>query len=188
MNLKRIFAIIPLLTLPLLAAAPKLTFEGQFSSVISAGDLNMMTDTGNLTGYSLGAAVRLATREGLSFRLHANLLSIRGNDGTGLENAAPKHFFGGMDICEEFGKLTVFGGLMAVKWKQGDATTPNYSVVLSPYSDNRSKGTKFGGRIGVEYAITPALHGVASFNQTEFNRKTNPSWLSLGVSYRFGGI
>lgn len=195
MNFKRSFALIPLLSMSLLAEAPKFGLEGQVSLVAATGDLNKMVDTGNLTGYNGGLAFRIETKPGFGFRLYANLMSIRGIDGSGLESPKPKHLNAGVDLTQEYGKLTFFGGMGIMKWKQDDATTTLASFADVPLTvpatlnaQNKGKGTKFAGRIGMEYAITPKLHGVISYTHTEFNKVFQPSWLSFGVSYRFASF
>lgn len=191
MNFTRSLALIPLLSLSLFAEAPKFGFEGQFSGLVANGDLNKMVKSGNLTGYNAGVALRAETKPGMGFRLYANVLSIKGIDGSGLEKGTPRHLNAGLDIFSETGKMTFFGGMGIVKWKQDDATTtrPDFSdSVLGVTLNNKGKGTKVAGRIGMEYAFTPKLHGVVSFTQTEFNKVYQPSWLSLGVNYRFASF
>lgn len=186
MNFKRSIALMPLLSLSLLADAPKFGLEGQFSVMAATGDLNKMVDTGNATGYNAGLALRMETKPGFGFRVYGNVLSIRGIDGSGLEKPAPRHLNAGLDLVQEVGKVTFFGGLGIMKWKQDDD-----KITLAAFSDtpatlnNKGKGTKLAGRIGMEYAITKNFHGVVSFTQTEFNKQLQPSWLSFGVAYRF---
>jgi hypothetical protein len=188
MNFKRSIALIPLLTLPLLAEAPKFGFEGQVSALAAIGDLNKMVRTGQTFGYNAGVGLRIEKNPGLGLRVYANLLSIRGVDGSGLEKSGPRHLNAGADVFKDIGKVTFFGGLGIVKWKQDvtDTTTATYTDAGG--LNNEGKGTKLAGRIGMEYAITPKLHGVVSFTQTEFNKIYQPSWFSFGVSYRFASF
>lgn len=188
MNFSRSLALIPLLSLSLFAAAPKFGFEGQLGAVVSNGDLYKMTKTSSLTGYSLGLSARIESTPDMGVRLFANLLSIRGEDGTGLEKAAPRHLNAGLDIYKETGKLTFFGGLGIMKWKQDSdtATLPKFTDLGG--LNNEGKGTKLAGRVGLEYAFTPKFHGVVSFTQTEFNKVYQPSWFTVGMSYRFASF
>jgi len=99
-------------------------------------------------------------KPGLDLRFHANFMSLRGADGTGLKNANRPHFFGGMDVMQAINaKWTAFGGLMAVQWKQNktQATNPmfNSSTVQNAATNpnggnNFTEGTKFGFRVGLE--------------------------------------
>jgi len=88
-----------------------------------------------------------------------------------------------VDIVSETGKVTFFGGLGLVKWKQDSTASPAFTDEAG--RNNAGKGTKVAGRVGLEYALTPKVHGVLSFTQTEFNKIYQPSWFSLGVTYRF---
>ncbi len=183
MILMRSLALLALLPAGLPAQTPTFGFEGQVSALVANGTLNRMIRTGNLAGYNTGLAFRVDHRPGLGLRLYANLVSIRGVDGSGLESGTPRHFNAGVDIVRETGKVTFFGGLGLLKWKQDSTSSPSFTDEAG--RNNAGKGTKLAGRVGLEYALTPKVHGVVSFTQTEFNKVYQPSWFSLGVSYRF---
>lgn len=185
MNLKRSFALIPLLSLSLLAEGPKFAFEGQVSVVGAHGDMKKMVKSSALDGYNAGLAFRTATKGGIDVRLYANLMSLKGIEDSGLEKTSPSHLNVGVDFIRGFGKLSVFGGFGMMKWKQEDSPTTLPNFTDNNNKNNQGKGTKLAGRVGIEYAITDKLHGVFSFTQAEFNKVYQPSWLSLGVSYRF---
>lgn len=178
MNLKRFF-ILPLIALPLMAEGNP--FEAALTATIANGDMNKMVRSNNLSGWSLGFAARQEIKPGLNTRLHLSLMSLRGKDQTGLENANRPHVNGGLDVMQDVGAWTFFGGMTATQWKQntGSAKDPLFT------GDNINNGVKFGFRIGAEYAFSNTIRGQFAFNQAEFNKVLNPSWYSLGVVYRF---
>lgn len=183
MNPKRLIAL-PLMTLSLCAqGAPEGNpFEVTATATIANADLNKMVRSNNLAGYSLGFAARHEIKAGLNTRLHLALMSLRGMDGTGLENPNRPHVNGGLDIMQDVNQWTFFGGLTATQWKQNTSAATN-PLFTGP---NTSSGVKLGYRIGAEFAFTPQVRGTLSFNQAEFNKVLNPSWYALGVTYRFG--
>lgn len=183
MNLKRLIAL-PLVALPLCAqSAPGGNpFEFTGTITIANADMNKMVRSNNLAGYSLGFAARQEIKPGLNTRLHIALMSLRGNDGTGLDNASRPHVNGGLDIMQDVNRWTFFGGLTATQWKQN----PNTATLPLFTGANATSGVKLGYRIGAEYAFTPQVRGTLSFNQAEFNKVLNPSWYALGMTYRFG--
>lgn len=186
MNIRRTLVLLPLASLGLFAT--DLKFEAQGSALVGNGDLVQMNDDKRMAGFSLGVAAHLLKEGGLGFRLHLNRASIKGAAGTGMENGTLAHTFGGLDITQQFGKAMLFGGLMGTRWQQDMAlaTNPEFADVVGGKSyNNAGKGTKLGFRIGVEYALTPKLSAAVSFTQTEFNKVYQPSWLALGVNYRF---
>lgn len=178
MNLKR-FLILTLLACPLMADGNP--FEVALTATIANGDLNKMVRSGNLAGYTVGFAARQSIKPGLNTRLHLSFMSLRGLDKTGLQNANRPHINGGLDIMQDTGNWTFFGGMTASQWKQNlnGATNPMF------IGTNASDGVKFGFRVGAEYAFSKELRGQFAFNQAEFNKVLNPSWYSLGVVYRF---
>lgn len=184
------YALLPLLATPLMAQQPSLDFEGNLGVIQAFGDLkDNMADKDNVAGYTLGVAARFHARPGLSHRIFLNALAVRGKEGTGMDTYSPKHINAGYDICLDAGEnLTVFGGMGIVKWSQNEET-----ITLPDFSDeaglnNRGKGTKVAGRIGLEYKLGKGFAAQATYTQTEFNKKYNPSWFMVGVSYRFAGI
>jgi hypothetical protein len=183
MNLKRLIAL-PLMVLPLCAQSVDEgnPFEVTATMTIGNADLNKMVRSNNLAGFSVGFALRNELKPGLNTRLHLALMSLRGKDKTGLENANRPHVNGGLDIMQDVNRWTFFGGLTLTQWKQNTntATDPNFTGA------NATNGVKLGYRVGSEYAFTPQVRGTLSFNQAEFNKVLNPSWWALGVTYRFG--
>ena len=174
--------VLPMLAAPLMAedSAAGNPFEFNLNAVIANGDMNRMVRSNNLAGYTLGFGVRSEIRPGLNARLHLALMSIRGGDGTGLENANRPQTTGGLDIMQDMAKWTFYGGLTATQWKQGpNSTLPAFS------GTNTTNGVKLGYRIGAEYLFTKSLRANMAFNQGEFNKVLNPSWYSLGITYRF---
>lgn len=184
MNSVRMLTLLALIAMP--AMAQKVSFEAGTAAVIGTGDLNRMVRTGNLVGYTFGGAVVIEPSAGLGHRFHLDLMSIRGLDGTGLESSSPKHLQFGYDVLfQATEKVSVFGGFIGMKWKQDEA-----KAILPDYTDlgnrnNLGKGTKLGARIGLEYSYSKNWKGVLGFTQTEFNKKYQPSWISLGLTYRF---
>lgn len=176
MNLKRLF-ILPLMALPLMAEGNP--FEVSLTGIVGTADLNKMTK--NNTGLAVGVALRHELKEDLNLRLHLSLISLEGEDGTGLENKNRPHAHAGFDVMQNVGKWSFFGGITGTQWKQNaiTATNANYRGA------NDASGVKLGYRIGAEYALVKGLRAQASFNQAEFNKVFNPSWYSVGVVWRF---
>lgn len=187
MNFKRTITLLAFAAMP--AFSQTLGFEANVSLAIGVGDMARLTSGNDLAGSSIDLGVRLDMADGFSHRFHVGLLGVKGKPGTGLEGAAPKHLMFGYDVMQEFKKWTFYGGLMAVKWKHDDGTTtdPNFGdiVVGTTSTNNSPKGTKLGARIGTEYAFTNNLRGVLGYNQTEFNKRYQPGWWNLGVTFRF---
>lgn len=183
MNLTRTLAALVSIAAPALAQSP---FEVSATALIASGDTNRMAQVNNLAGFTLGAACRFEIKPGLDHRLHVDLTSLRAKEGTGLEGSAPKHVQFGYDVVYQAkDKLSVFGGLLAMKWKldEAKATLPDFTDQGA--RNNEGKGTKFGARLGLQYAYTKQVSGVLSYTQTEFNKKLNPGWYSMGLAYRF---
>lgn len=186
-----VFAMLPLLGGSLVAQQqPNLAFEGNLGVVQAFGDLrDNMVDRDGVAGFTFGVAARYYARPGLSHRLFVNGLAIRGKEGTGMDTYSPKHINAGYDMCFEVGeKLTAFGGIGMVKWCQNED-----SITLPDFTDegglnNRGKGTKFAGRLGLEYNLGKGFAAQVVFTQTEFNKKYNPSFFTVGVAYRFAGL
>jgi hypothetical protein len=179
-----------LLASPLLADGPKHGFEAQASLVIASQDTNRMVDGNNLTGTSVGVAYRGELAAGLFHRVHVDLTGMKAKPETGMSGAAPKHLSFGWDIMQDVGKWSFYGGILGIKWSQSidDRTSTNYrdlNLAGTSNSNNSPKGTKFGARFGVERSLTKNLCFVLGYTQTEFNKKLNPAWYSLGLSYRF---
>lgn len=184
MNLKKMALILAVAALPALAQS---RWEATGTFVLASGDMNRMVDTSMLAGYSFGGGVRFEINPKLHHRLHAEAMSIRGKLGTGLQGRrVPRHYTLGYDVVSQRNeKWAIFGGPFLMKWSVNSA-----SATLPDYTDggarnNQGKGWKLGARLGAEYSYTANLKGVLSFNQTEFNKKLNPSWFSAGFAYRF---
>jgi opacity protein-like surface antigen len=151
--------------------------------------MNKISSGNDIVGQSLDFAYRFERTGGFAHRFHLGALGLKGKPGTGLEGSTPKHLMLGYDAVQSYTKWTFYGGLMAFKWKQDDGkiTDPNFGDFGSgtANTNNKAKGTKLGARVGVEYAFTSSWRGVLGYNQTEFNKKYQPGWWNLGVTYRF---
>lgn len=199
MKLMHTLSALTLLALPLSA---QIAVEASANAVIASGDMNRMVLGNNLTGASLGLGLRIPIAAGFGHRVHLDLFGMKGAPGTGLEGAGPKHLAAGWDLTQDLNKKwTLYGGLMAVKWKQdeGKVTNPNFGDIArtSPNgqlfpatgnTNNSPKGTKLGARIGVEYTFSKALSMNLGFQQTEFNKIYQPGWFGLGVTYKFAAF
>lgn len=190
--MKNTLALLALATLasPLAADGPKHSFEVQASAVIAAQDTNRMVDGNNLTGSSIGIAYRGRMAEGLFHRIRVDLTGMKAMVETGMSGAAPKHLSVGWDIIQEMGNWSIYGGVLGMNWKQtvDDRTSNNYrdlNLAGTSNFNNTPKGTKFGARLGAERALTKNLAFSVTFTHTEFNKKLNPSWYSLGFVYKF---
>lgn len=203
MNPMRSLMALPFLALPL---AAQVQLEGNLSLMFATQDMNKMVapnsilgaHTTSLAGTALGGAIRLPVSETFSHRFHLNLLGFKGNPGSGLENARPRHWYGGYEACQRVGGAwTVFGGMFAIDWNE-DAdrvTDPNYGDIsrlsgnplLFPATSNTNnspKGLKLGARFGVERSFGKSWSVHATFHQSEFNKIYTPSWILLGFTYR----
>jgi len=205
MKLMHTLSALPLLALPLTA---QVAVEANASAVIATQNMIKMvtansatgTHGGSLTGASIGIGLRIPVSEDFGHRVYLNAMGFKGTVGSGMEDSTPRHLNLGWDVTQKLGQnWTVFGGLMAVKWKQDESkvTDPNYGDIARPSgnaqlfpssanTNNSPKGTKMGARIGVERLITKSLAFSLSFQQAEFNKIYNPSWLNVGLTYRFG--
>lgn len=187
----KLFRTIPLLALGVLPAfAQTPGFEANVSTMIGVGDMTRITSANDLVGNSLELGFRLDMADGVAHRFHLGAFGVKGKPGTGLEGSSPKHFVVGYDIMKDFKKWSFYGGLMAVKWKQDDGkiTDPAFGDIVpgsATNNNNKGKGTKFGARIGTEYIFNAHWRGVIGYNQTEFNKRYQPGWWNLGVTYRF---
>jgi len=204
MKLTRTLSALVLLALPLSA---QVAVEVSANAVVASQGMNQMVVGNNLAGTSFGLGLQIPITPSFGHRIHVNVMSMRGVAGSGMEDsghfyqAKPQHLYAGWDITQKLGKKwTVYGGLMAMKWKQDDAqiTNPNFgdiarpsgSVILFPSStntNNSAKGTKLGARIGVERPLARGVSMNFSYQQTEFNKIYNPGWFNMGLTYRFGG-
>ncbi len=184
MTFMRTLAALALAAGPLLAQTP---FEVRATGLIAQGDMNKITASNNLAGYSLEASARLEIKPGLDHRFYLGGRSFRSLAGTGLAgNRAPKHIYFGYDVVYAAAeKWTLFGGFFGQKWKvdSADATRPDFTDQNN--RNNVGKGTKLGVRIGTEYAYNKHWHAVLGFSQTEYNKIYQPGWVDLGLGYRF---
>jgi len=115
-------------------------------------------------------------------RLHLGFMSFAGKEGSGLENRKRPQLHFGLDLMKTYDRLSIFGGLTGTQWKQSvNATDPNFTGF------NRATGIKLGARMGGEFLIGQGFAAQLTFEQTEFNRKFNPSWIGAGIAYRFTG-
>lgn len=190
MKIFRPLALVALAGIPALAQSP---FEVNVSALLATGDTSRMVRTNDVAGTSLSFAARIEIKPGTDHRFHLGLMGLQFLHGSGMGNAAPKHLHAGYDLVHQATeKVSFFGGLTATRWKQdeGEATNPLFkdqSLTANPDAsgDNRPRGTKLGGRVGLQFAHTKHLSTVVTFTQTEFNKKFAPSWLSVGMTWRF---
>lgn len=180
MNLKRCFAL-TMAALPLMAqTAPEFKpFEFGVNTIIANADMNKMVRSNNLAGYAVSAAYRVEMQQGLDARAYISMMSLRGKDGSGLQNPSRPHTQIGLDVVQNLSKWSVFGGISTIQWKQGLATDPRF------VGTNSVTNMKLGIRLGAEYAFGNGVSGTLVFNQAEFNKVLNPSWYAVGVTYRF---
>jgi hypothetical protein len=162
------------------AADERSPFEASLASTLATADTKKLSSGSNPTGYLLGLAYRMELYPGLGSRLHLGFMSFAGQEGSGLENKKRPQLHFGWDFMKDYGRLSVFGGLTATQWKQSvNASNPDFTGA------NRAEGLKLGARVGAEYAIGKGFSAQVTFDQTEFNRKFNPSWVGIGAVYRF---
>lgn len=169
-------------SLPLAAQATteRGPFEASLTSTIATADTKKISSGSNPTGYLLGLAHRMEFYPGLGSRIHLGFMSFSGKEGSGLENRKRPQLHFGWDLMKDYGRLSLFGGLTGTQWKQSvTASDPNFTGA------NRAEGIKMGFRVGAEYSIGMGFSAQVSFDQTEFNRKFNPSWVGIGAVYRF---
>ncbi|MBI4911786.1 MAG: hypothetical protein HY823_03530 [Acidobacteria bacterium] len=179
-----------LLALPALAQEPQHFLEAQASLLNVSPETRRLVDGRSLAGLSLGVAYRgRLMAGGLQHRVHLDLLGLRAQETTGMEGAAPKHLEFGWDLIFPRGNWSFYSGFLGIRWKQSvdDKTTDEFrDLNLAGTKDNLNapKGTKFGARLGLEYAFRKDFSVFGSYTQTEFNKLHNPGWWSLGVVYR----
>lgn len=155
-------------------------FEANLALNLATADTKKLSSGSNPTGYLLGLGYRAELHPGLSSRLHLGFMSFSGKEGSGLENKKRPQLHFGWDLMKDYGRLSLFGGLTGTQWKQSvNASLPDFTGA------NRAEGIKLGARIGAEFQLGRGFLAQVTFDQTEFNRKFNPSWSSAGVVYRF---
>jgi len=177
------------LAMPAFAQAPAHALEAQASLVSVSPETLRIVDGRSLAGLALGLAYRGRLQDtGLQHRVHLDLLGLRTTEATGMEGAAPKHLEFGWDLLFPKGRWTLYAGFQGIRWKQSlDDQTSNdfrdYSLTGTRLM-NSPQGTKLGARVGAEFALRPGFAAFAGYTQTELNKKHNPGWFSLGVTYR----
>jgi hypothetical protein len=168
--------------LPLAAqsAAERSPFEANLATTLATADTKKLSSGSNPTGYLLGLAYRMELYPSLDSRIHLGFMSFAGKEGSGLENKKRPQLHFGWDLMKNHGRLGFFGGLTGTQWKQSvAASNPDF------IGANRAEGIKLGARVGAEYTIGYGFSAQVTFDQTEFNRKFNPSWVGIGAVYRF---
>ena len=160
--------------------------------------LNWITGTGNDMkamknglGYTLGLAYQNPVNSSFALRFHLNGMSFDGPDGSGITKNRPA-FDGGLDaIVPVSGRLSAYGGVIGISWNQQSRV-----VVFNPaFQDRRDSagtkissrldGTKAGLRMGLEYQIVDHLSANVGWTVCQANLAYNPSWLNVGVVYKF---
>jgi hypothetical protein len=155
--------------------------------------MQRMVSSNDLAGSAVSFSGRIEIKPGTDHRFHVGLLGVKFVAGSGLEGSAPKHLHFGYDIVHQLSaKTTFFGGLTGTKWKQDEAKATNPLYKNQPVSsnpdasgDNRPRGVKMGARLGLQFAHTKHLSTVVSYTHSEFNKKFNPSWFNVGMTWRF---
>lgn len=157
----------------------------------ATGDTFRMVNRDFPAGFTLGMSLKQPLDGSLYSRFHVDAFALQGKAGTGLSDGMlPRQLGAGIDLLWEEGRMTVFGGMMGMRWHQdrAKATDPRFSDQPVEGGQNRPTGTKFAGRIGIEWRFTPRLHGTLSYTQAEFNKCLNPGWITLGASFRFASF
>jgi hypothetical protein len=187
-NWKRLAMVV--LALPTMASEPKNFLEAQASMMSVAPETRRLVEGSSLAGISFGVGYRgWLPSTGLQHRVHVDLFGLKAKPETGMDGAAPKHLEFGWDLIFNKRGWSFYSGFLGVKWKQAiDAQTSNEFRDLNEAGTanarNSAKGTKIGGRVGVEYAFRRDFSVFAGYTQTEFNKKHNPGWWNVGVLYR----
>lgn len=165
---------------------PKIT--GSLGWVMGVGnDMDSMKDG---FGYTFGMGYHIPTAQTFSYRIHLNAMVFDGAQGSGLNSGRP-HIFGGLDLITPIsGKVSAFGGIMAMSWNQAAApsvSNPKFMDTWSAGSRTASRldGTKLALRAGLEYALTDQAAASLTYTISQANLAYNPSWLTLGFAFKF---
>lgn len=179
-----------------LALAPAALFAQDSSAFVGPeGSIGYMVNLGNDmkgikdgTGYSLGLGYLIRASDQLMLRPHLSTVVFEGVSGSGMTRKRP-NFFGGLDVIHSLGSgLSVGGGVFGMVWNQGVATAPNFVDSFNEAGTQTSSkvgSMKIGARVGLEYLITKELSAQAYYHVSEYNLRYNPSWLTVGLGYRF---
>ncbi|MBI4912828.1 MAG: hypothetical protein HY823_08815 [Acidobacteria bacterium] len=191
MNRQIAFVLLTAVAPGLSAEDPKHAFEAHVSTLFASQDTVRMVEGGKLSGMSVGLAYRGQLNAGLHHRVFVDLTGLRAKAETGMSGSAPKHLGFGWDIIQDVNKWSFYAGLFGIRWKQAvdQQTTNDYRDLASSGTtnyNNTPKGTKFAMRLGAERALTKDFCIRVDYTQTEFNKKLNPGWYSLGLLYKFG--
>jgi hypothetical protein len=176
------FLVLTALSLTGQTPAERSPFEANLTTIIAMADTKKISSGSNPAGYLVGLAYRTDLYPTMDARLHLGFMSFAGKEGSGLENRKRPQLHFGLDLMKTYDRLSIFGGLTGTQWKQSvNATDPNFTGF------NRATGIKLGARMGGEFLIGQGFAAQLTFEQTEFNRKFNPSWIGAGIAYRFTG-
>jgi len=161
---------------------PKNGWQASLDWVNEVGDMKEMKDG---LGYSISLAYQF-NLESYGYRLYLNAMCFDSYDGTGFNKNRP-HFYGGVDVCTTTfinGNVSFFGGVLGMSWNQaldGISDRRFYDTAVG----SRFNNTKLGGRAGVQYHINNDASVNLTYTVSQGNRAFTPSWLTLGVTYRF---
>ncbi len=174
-----------------LNAAEKVEPGFQASLGIISGTGNDMKAMKKGTGYTFGLGYEIPGNSAFSYRVYLNSLSFEGTDGSGLTKERP-HFFGGLDVSAPLaGKLSGFGGVLLMSWNQAapvNVTNPKFKDTVNSSGTkigSAMNGAKLGCRLGLDYQFVEKVSVNLSWTLVQANLAYNPSWLTLGVTYKF---
>lgn len=164
-------------------------YQASLSWITGTGsDMKAMKDG---LGYTVGLAYEQPVTSSFALRFHLNAMSFDGPEGSGLTKSRPA-FFGGLDVHMPITSgLSAYGGVIGMSWNQQGTE----SVTLPEFQDrvdstkaklsSRLNGTKVGFRMGLEYQVIEHLAVTAGWTVSQANLAYNPSWLNVGVVYKF---
>lgn len=160
----------------------------EISATVMLGTGNDIKKMKNGTGYTVGVSYIIQISEHYAVRPHLEGVVFPGVEGSGLTNHRP-NVVGGLDLCYEFGKWSVAGGVGMMAWNQANGATAEgfvdaYNAGGTPIA-TKIRGMKGTGRVGFEYAFTKELRLQAYYRVAEANQTFMPSWVTVGLGLRF---
>jgi len=186
-----------LLALPMAAQQTPLTVSG---AVIGALDGLKKVTHAPLAGIVGADFIGEIPASELPVRIGLSYAAMPGKERFGLKTSLSLIQLHGDFFLEGPSKsLRVIGGLSVNKYKMYKNTHEDADPfdIEHHYPIRDDKGLKLGYRLGVEYALTPAIALEVLFQQTELAGKdfnndplvrqggVNPCWLQAGVTYHF---
>jgi hypothetical protein len=161
--------------------------DGGLSLVSPLDGLKKITNQSGLGGgfvLDLGYTSDLG-KGAIPFRLSCSILSLPGKEVAYIQDTLLGLQVAG-DIQVRLGasRLTLITGLSLNQWRW-DHHGP------TGHDTKAIKGIKFGGRMGLDYRMSPRFSTRITLQQVELGTDKqaiygyNPSWLQLGVQYHF---